>query len=266
MSREIKDAMRRMWGSVDYSVYANQTPTPLMSERLCEAVELRAGHRVLDVATGSGNTAIAAARRWCDVTGIDYVADVLHAARAIASSQALSVAFQEGDAENLEFADNAFDAVLSTLGVMFAPDQEKAACEMVRVCKPGGRIGVASWTPHSLLGQMFRAVGRYIPPAPNTRSPLFWGTEDGVWELFRGRVRSIDVAVHSLIYRFASPTGFVDWLRAYLNPMRNAFAQLDEAQQGQLHEELVGITQSLNRSGDSTLLAPACYLQLVAVK
>ncbi len=266
MSDTIKEAMRGMWGSIDYSVYANRTPTPLMSERLCESIDLRAGQRVLDVATGSGNTAVAAARRWCTVIGIDYVSMVLDRARAIAESQSVPVTFQQGDAENLEIADASFDAVISTLGVMFAPDQQRAAAEMVRVCKPGGHIGVASWTPQSLLGQMFRIVAQFIPPADTVQSPLRWGTEQGVWELFGERVRSIDATIHNLTYRFESPAKFVVWLSTYLNPMRTALAKLEEARQEELAAALVEVAERMNRSGDETFLAPAYYLQLVAVR
>lgn len=266
MSDAIKQIMQRMWGSIDYSVYANLTPTPLMSERLCEAVDLRAGHKVLDVATGSGNTAIAAARRWCTVTGIDYVMDILGAARRIAGSQGVAVTFQPGDAENLEFPDGSFDAVLSTLGVMFAPDQKRAAGEMVRVCKRGGRIGVASWTPHSLLGQMFRLVARYAPPPAGAPSPLLWGTEQGAWELFGDLVSSLDLTFRTLTYRFQTPRTFIEWLCVHLSPLRDAFTRVDESARKDLFEELVEIARRMNRSGDDTLLAPARYLQIVAVR
>ena len=261
-----KARQRTIWSAVDYSTYAHLTPTPLMSERLCDAVELRANDLVLDVATGSGNTAIAATRRWCRVTGIDFVPELLDRARQRAAVEGMEIEFLEGDAENLRFPDGHFDAVLSTLGVMFAPDHAKAASEMLRVVRPGGKIGVASWTPFGMLGQIFRVVAKFVPPPPTSKSPLMWGTEAWVKELFGERVSELRASFKSLIYRHTSPAHFVEWLRMYLNPLTIAYETLDAAGRERLMKETVSVVSRFNRSGDRSLLAPAHYLEVVAVK
>lgn len=262
----VKGKQQKMWGAVDYSTYAHLTPTPFMSERLCEAADLRADQLVLDVATGSGNTAIAAARRWCKVTGLDYVPALVEAARRRAEVEGTPIEFVVGDAENLQFEDGTFDAVLSTLGVMFAPDHQKAAREMIRVCKPGGKIGVASWTPFGMLGQLFRMVARMVPPPPGLQPPLLWGTSDHLRVLFSEGVSDLRLTWRSLLYRFRSPESFVQWLCVYLNPMKVAYEQLDDAGRRRLLQEGVSIVRHFNESGDSTLLAPAHYLEMIATR
>src|SRR5690242_20055963 len=172
----IKVRQQKSWSTGDYSVIG--ATLVVISEELCEAVDLHAGQSVLDVATGSGNTAIAAARRFCKVTGIDYVPSLLEVGRRRAGAENLHVTFQEGDTENIPFGNASFDVVLSTLGVMFTPDQEKAASELLRVCRPGGKIGLANWTPTGFIGAVFRSIGKYIPPAPGLKSGALWGTEE----------------------------------------------------------------------------------------
>jgi SAM-dependent methyltransferase len=172
----------------DYAVVG--TTLQIVGESLCEALDLRAGERVLDVAAGNGNATLAAARRWTDVTSTDYVPALLERGRARASAEGLPVQFEPADAENLQFGEAHFDVVMSTFGVMFTPDQEKAAAEMARVCKPGGRIGLANWTPSSFIGELFKLMGRYLPPPAGVKSPALWGTEERLRELF-GRLDSI---------------------------------------------------------------------------
>ncbi len=169
----IKERQQKTWTSGDYAMVGNLLV--IMGERLCEAVDLRAGDKVLDVATGSGNTAISAARRFCEVTAIDYVPELIEQAKSRAQAERLEVSFEVGDAEHLSYADASFDVVLSTLGVMFAPDQEKAAGEMLRVCRPGGKIGLANWTPDGFIGDMFRTIGKHLPPPPGIKPPPLVG-------------------------------------------------------------------------------------------
>ena len=176
----------------------------IMGERLCEAVDLRAGDRVLDVATGSGNTAISAARRFCEVTAIDYVPELIEQAESRAQAERLDVSFEVGDAEHLTYADASFDVVLSTLGVMFAPDQEKAAGEMLRVCRPGGKIGLANWTPDGFIGNMFRTMGKHVAPPPGIKPPPLWGTEERVRELFGEDISSLEATRKSYAWRYPS--------------------------------------------------------------
>lgn len=254
----IKGRQREMWSAGDYAAVA--TPLLITSELLCEAADLRAGSRVLDVAAGSGNTALAAARRRCEVIGVDYVPQLLERARERAKAERLEIRFDEGDAENLPYPDRAFDAVLSTFGVMFAPDQEAAARELLRVCRPGGRIALASWTPEGFVGQWFQATARYLPPPPGVQPPLRWGTEAGVRELL-GREPS--VARRHFVLRYATPQAWLDYFRVNFGPLRQAFEKLDEARQKEFAAELLALIGRFNRSGDGTVVAPAEYLEAV---
>ena len=185
----VKSRQQQMWSSGDYSAVG--ATLQIVAEDLCEAVDLRAGERVLDVATGSGNAALAAARRFADATGVDYVPDLLDRGWARSAAEALPIDLREGDAEALPFADESFDVVLSTFGVMFAPDQEKAAQELLRVCRPGGRIGLANWTPDGFIGEIFRTNGRHVPPPAGLKSPVLWGTDLRLRELFGDGIASI---------------------------------------------------------------------------
>jgi SAM-dependent methyltransferase len=178
----VKKRQQAAWGSGDYGVIG--TTLAITGELLCEAIDLRAGERVLDVAAGNGNATLAAARRWTDVTSTDYVPALLELGRAKAEAERLKVTFQQADAEDLPFADGSFDVVLSIFGVMFTPNQEQAAQELLRVCRPGGKIGLVNWTPESFIGQVFRTIGKYIPPPPGVKPPSLWGTEQHVRELF----------------------------------------------------------------------------------
>jgi SAM-dependent methyltransferase len=197
----IKQRQQAAWSTGDYSAVGARLY--ITSELLCEAVDLRAGERVLDVACGSGNAALAAARRFCQVTGVDYVPALLERARERAQAERLEATFQEGDAEALPFPDASFDVVLSTCGAMFAPDQEQTASELLRVCRPGGRIGMVNWTPDSYVGGLFKAIGGHLLPPPGVRPPVQWGSEERLRELFGPDVR-ISVPKRSFLWRFPS--------------------------------------------------------------
>ena len=211
------------WSAGDYALIGSRLV--IVSEILCEAVDLRADHRVLDVATGHGNTALAAARRGCDVTGVDFAPALLAQARQRAAAEHLHVLFQEGDAEQLPFPDGTFDVVLSTFGVPFASDQSKAAHELLRVCRGGGKIGLANWAPTGANAAENRIFERYFPPAPGVPRNL-WGTEEGLRDLLGERVASLRVKLHSVVYRFRSVEAYLDTLRASFGPFMQRMASL----------------------------------------
>ena len=260
----IKQRQQHTWASGDYAEVG--ATLQVIAEQLCEAVDLRAGQRVLDVATGSGNTAIAAARRFAEVVGVDYVPELLDRARLRADAEGLLAEFREGDAEDLEFYDESFDVVLSTLGVMFAPNQEASAREMLRVVRPGGRIGLANWTPEGFVGGMFRTIGRYVPPPAGLESPLMWGHEDRLRELFGRQVRSMTVRRRFFAFRYRSPQHFVHFFRSYYGPMRRAYEALDPLGQEHLTCDLLDLAALFNRSTGTDLVAPAEYLEVVAIR
>jgi SAM-dependent methyltransferase len=257
----VKGKQQAAWAAGDYAVIG--TTLQIVGESLCEALDLRAGQRVLDVAAGNGNATLAAARRWCDVTSTDYVGALLERARARASAEGLAVQFEQADAENLQVEDASFDVVLSTFGVMFTPNQEQAASELARVCKPGGKIGLANWTPASFIGEVFKLMGRYIPPAPGVRSPALWGTEERLRELFGGRIASLQAPRRNFIFRYRSPRHWLDTFRTYYGPMQKAFAALDAGKQESLAEDLLGLAQRLNRATDGAMVVPGEYLEVV---
>jgi ubiquinone/menaquinone biosynthesis C-methylase UbiE len=238
----------------------------IVAEELAEELEIVAGERVLDVACGSGNTAIAAARRLCDVTGVDYVPALLERGRARAAAEGLPVEFKEGDAEALPAPDGAYDVVLSTFGVMFAPNQEQAARELLRVCRPGGRIGLASWTPEGWIGEMFRITGRHVPPPAGLRPTIRWGTVDGLRELFGDGIASLRATRQVFLWRFTSAQQYLDLFRTYYGPTFKAFEALDEPSRQALARDLIDAAERFNRSDDGTLLVPAEYLEVVATK
>src|SRR5215471_8890023 len=209
----IKARQQKSWSTGDYAV--SGATLGVISEELCEATDLHAGQSVLDVATGSGNTAIAAARRFCEATGIDYVPALLEVGQRRADAERLPITFQDGDAENIPFADASFDVVLSTLGVMFTPNQQKAASELLRVCRSGGKIGLANWTPTGFIGQLFRLIGRYAPPPAGLEPGALWGTEERLRELFGDHVTSLQTTKRNFIFRYRSPAHWVDYFAAY---------------------------------------------------
>jgi ubiquinone/menaquinone biosynthesis C-methylase UbiE len=239
------------------------TTLQIVGETLCEALDLRAGARVLDVAAGNGNATLAAARRWCDVTSTDYVPSLLDSGRVRAEAEGHSIRFQEADAENLPFPDASFDVVISTFGVMFTPNQQKAAAELARVCKPGGKIGLANWTPNSFIGQVFKTIGKYLPPAPGVQSPALWGTQARLDELFGKSAREIRTASRAFTFRYRSATHWLEVFRTYYGPMTKTFAALDASKQAAFTQDLLALMDSRNRSSDDTLVLPSEYLEIV---
>ena len=260
----IKEKQQKTWASGDYAVIGNQLV--IMGERLCEAVDVHSGQKVLDVATGSGNTAISAARRYCDATGIDYVPELIEQAKERAGAERLEITFEVGDAENLPYPDASFDVVLSTVGVMFAPDQERTASELLRVCKPGGKIGLANWTPDGFIGNMFRTVGKHVPSPPGIKPPPLWGTEERLRELFGEAVSSLHTTRHSYAFRSLSAEHFIESFRTYYGPVHKAFESLDAAVQDAFARDLEELIHNWNISGDETVVAPSDYLEVVAVR
>jgi ubiquinone/menaquinone biosynthesis C-methylase UbiE len=257
----IKSRQQVAWSTGNYAVVG--TTLQIVGETLCEALDLRAGARVLDVAAGNGNATLAAARRWCDVTSTDYVPSLLESGRVRAEAEGHSIRFQEADAENLPFPDTSFDVVISTFGVMFTPNQQKAAAELARVCKPGGKIGLANWTPNSFIGQVFKTIGKYVPPAPGVQSPALWGTQARLDELFGKSAREIRTASRAFTFRYRSATHWLEVFRTYYGPMTKTFAALDASKQAAFTEDLLALMDSRNRSGDDTLVLPSEYLEIV---
>ena len=260
----VKQRQQAAWSAGDYSVVG--ATLVIVAEQLCESVDLRSGQRVLDVATGSGITAIAAARRYCEVMGLDYVPALLERARERAAAERLSVTFQEGDAENMPFPDASFDVVLSTFGVMFAPNQEQAARELLRVCRPGGKIGLASWTPDSFVGQLFRTIGKYVPPPAGVKPPSLWGTEERLRELFGDQVATLAVARRSFAFRYRSAEHWLEIFRTYYGPVHKTFGALDPERQEALATDLIALLQRFDIGGGAGLVVPSDYLEVVATK
>ncbi|MGB3661177.1 MAG: class I SAM-dependent methyltransferase, partial [Pseudolabrys sp.] len=232
----IKARQQTAWSSGDYAVVG--TTLQIVGEELCEALDLRAGKKVLDVAAGNGMVSLAAARRWCDVTSTDYVGSLLERGRARAMAEGLPIEFKVADAEALPFADESFDTVVSTFGVMFTPNQEQAAAELLRVCKSGGQIGLANWTPDGFIGQLFKTLGKYLPPPAGAKSPALWGTRARLTEMFDAEARSIKAESRLFKFRYRSPEHFLDVFKTYYGPVLKAFAALEPAKQEELHNDL----------------------------
>jgi SAM-dependent methyltransferase len=257
----VKNKQHLAWSSGDYAVVG--TTLQIVGESLCEALDLHAGERVLDVAAGNGNATLAAARRWCDVVSTDYVPALLERGRSRASAEGLQVQFEQADAENLPYSDHSFDVAMSTFGVMFTPDQDKAAAEMARACKPGGRIGLANWTPGSFVGEIFKTLGRYLPPPAGVKSPALWGTEARLHELFGDQIDSIEIERREFVFRYHSAAHWLEVFRTFYGPMYKAFGALDAEKQESLANDLVALAESFNRAGDGTLAAPSEYIEVV---
>lgn len=257
----IKQRQQATWAAGDYAVIG--TTLQIVGESLCEAADLAAGWRVLDVAAGNGNVALAAARRGCKVTATDYVEGLLEQAQRRAKADRLTLETRVADAEALPFDDGTFDAVLSTFGVMFTPNPERAAAELVRVCRPGGCIGLANWTPDGFVGQMFRIIGRHLPPPAGVPSPLAWGTSQRLHELLGGRTQ-IDAFPRQFVFRYPSADDFFDTFRRYYGPIVRAWEALDEPGRESLGRELVALATEGNRDTRGSLAVPAEYLEIVA--
>lgn len=259
----VKARQQQAWAAGDFSRIG--PVTVLVGEMLCEAVQLHAKERVLDVATGSGNTALAAARRRCQVTGVDFVPALLERGRICAEAEHLRVEFTEGDAEKLPFDDHSFDCVLSTFGSMFAPNQERAASELLRVCRSGGRIGLACWTPESLAGRIFTVLSKRVPPPPGLRPPTRWGTTEGIRELF-GADAKFTSERRSVAFRGDSPEAYVNFFGRFFGPMVKAIDSLDASAREALTVDMLALANQSNRSGDETVLLPSEYLETVVRK
>jgi ubiquinone/menaquinone biosynthesis C-methylase UbiE len=260
----IKARQQTTWAAGDFGIIG--TTLQIVGESLCEAIDLRSGSKVLDVAAGNGNCSLAAARRWCDVTSTDYVVSLLEDGRRRAEAERLPMQFQEADAEALPFADGTFDAVLSSFGVMFAPNHTRAASEMLRVCRSRGRIGLANWTPRGFIGQLFKVVGQHVPPPPALTPPSRWGVEDYLEQLFGGLASDIHTTPRDFYFRYRSPQHWVDVFRSWYGPVLKAFEALPPDGQQRLEQDLLSLIQSFNRSGDATMVVPAEYLEVVIVR
>jgi ubiquinone/menaquinone biosynthesis C-methylase UbiE len=260
----IKARQHAAWSSGDYAVVG--TTLQIVGEELCEALDLRSGRKVLDVAAGNGMVSLAAARRWCDVISTDYVASLLERGRARALAEGLPIEFRVADAEALPFDDGAFDTVVSTFGVMFTPNQDRAASELLRVCKPGGQIGLTSWTPDGFIGHLFKTLGKYIAPPAAAKSPLLWGTRARLTEMFGSASVWIKTESRHFNFRYRSPEHFVDVFRTFYGPTLKAFAALDTRKQNALEKDLYDLIARMNKAEDGTMVVPSEYLEIVIMK
>ena len=260
----VKTRQQGAWSSGDYATVG--TTLQIVGETLCEALDLRAGQKVLDVAAGNGNATLAAARRWCEVVSTDYVPALLERGRERAAAERLAIEFREADAEALPFADASFDAVVSTFGVMFTADQDKAAAELVRVCKPGGKIGLANWTPDGFIGQLFKTIGKYMPPPAGVKSPALWGTGARITEFFGAQASSIQLEQRDFVFRYRSAQHWLDVFKSYYGPLLKTFGALDPETRTALTDDLFELIKRFNRSGDKTMVVPSEYLEVVVTR
>ncbi len=260
----LKARQQGAWSSGDYAIVG--TTLQIVGEALCEALDVRAGQTVLDVAAGNGNVALAAARRGCDVIATDYVPALLDRARERAQAERLNIQFREADAEALPFPTGSFDGVVSTFGVMFTADHDRAAAELIRVCKPGGKIGMANWTPEGFIGQLFKTIGKHLPPPPGAKSPALWGTPARLSEMFGPQAASIKAERRHFVFRYRSPEQWLDVFRNYYGPVLKTFAALQSPAQAALQQDLLSLVGQFNRSGDATMVVPGEYLEVVVTR
>ena len=257
----VKARQQATWASGDYAPIG--ATLQIVGETLAEALDLRAGQRVLDVAAGNGNVSLACARRGAEVVSTDYVPALLARGRERARADGLAVEFREADAEALPFGDASFDVVVSTFGAMFAPDPARVAAEMLRVCRPGGRIGMANWTPSGFVGQFLKTVGARVPPPAGVPSPVLWGTRERLDELFGAQAAAIDAPARDYVFRYRSAADWIDTFRRWYGPVHKAFAALDGPGQTALTADLLALIGRFNRSGDATMVVPGEYLEVV---
>src|SRR5262249_55915622 len=260
----VKQRQQAAWSSGDYAIVG--TTLQIVGEQLCEALELRPGSKVLDVAAGNGNVTLAAARRWCEVTSTDYVPELLERGRERAAGERLQVDFRVADAEALPFPDASFDVVVSTFGVMFTADQDKAAGELMRVCRRGGKIGLANWTPAGFIGQVFKTLGKYLPPPTGVKSPALWGTRARLDEMFGAQASGIAAEPRMFVFRYRSAEHWLDVFKTFYGPMLKAFGALDADAQAGLRRDLVAVVAEFNRAKDGTMAVPSEYLEVVMIK
>jgi ubiquinone/menaquinone biosynthesis C-methylase UbiE len=261
----VTQVQQQIWSKGDFARIG--VAMQKVGEDLCEAVDLVPGQRVLDVACGAGNCAIAAARGFSDAVGLDYVPELLDRARERAAAERYDIEFVEGDAQALPFEDGSFDVVLSTFGAMFAPDQERTAQELLRVCRSGGKIGMANWPPSGAIGGgMFSIVSEHAPPPPGVLPPTLWGTEDRLRELFGHDVAELEVTRREVKFRYRSPEHWLEYFRTYFGPMVTAFERVGEDGAQALADDLLELMRTTNLAGDAGLVLPAEYAEVVAVR
>ena len=260
----VKTKQNAAWASGDYGRIG--VTLQLVGEQLAETLDPAPDTRVLDVAAGNGNITLALARRWCHVTSTDYVDNLLAHGRARAETEGLDVDFQIADAENLPFADDGFDAVVSTFGVMFTPNQHQAASELMRVCRPGGQIGLANWTADGFIGHVFKTLGRHIAPPPGVQSPAQWGSKAWLQSAFGSKAKTVSCSPCNFIFRYRSPAHFVDFFRTFYGPVHKAFLALDEAGQAALEADLLATIDSFNTARDGSMRVPSEYVEVVITK
>ena len=260
----LKTRQQTAWASGDYAVIG--TTLQIVGEQLAEACDLRTDERVLDVAAGNGNATLAAARRGCLVTSTDYVSSLLERGAERARAEGLQAAFQTADAEALPFPDASFDAVLSTFGVMFSPDQARAAAELARVCCPGGRIGLANWTPDGFIGQVFKTLGRHLPPPAGVQPPSRWGVEANLHVLFGDTAAAISATPRIFNFRYRSAAHFIDVFRTWYGPIHKAFASLPADGAQALESDLTELLTRMNRAGSASLVVPSEYLEVIVTR
>jgi len=262
--KAVKSKQQAAWSSGDYAVIG--TTLQIVGEQLAEAMDLRADDKVLDVAAGNGNISLAAARRFCRVTSTDYVESLLERGRKRAAAEGLDIDFQIADAENLPFADGSFDAVASTFGAMFSPDQGSTASEMLRVCKSGGKIGLANWTPDGFIGQVFKTIGKYLPPPAGVKSPALWGTHEWIEKTFCADAVLTAAESRNFNFRYRSAQHFLDLFRKYYGPMLKAFEALDASGQENLARDVIDLIGRMNIAKDGKMVLPSEYLEVVITK
>ena len=260
----VKQRQQATWASGDYAEIGVRLQ--IVGESLAEAADVRAGERVLDVAAGNGNATLAAARRFAQVTSTDYVPALLEKGRSRARADGLEATFQVADAEDLPFADGSFDVVLSTFGVMFTPDHRRAAGELLRVLRSGGRIGLANWTPDGFIGRLFKVIGAYVPPPAGVQSPALWGAEPHIVELFGAQAAKIHCTRKHYNFRFRSAAHWLQVFREYYGPTLKAFGALDETGRQALAQEITALLEQLNTAGTASLVVPGEYLEVVISK
>ena len=260
----LKTRQQTAWASGDYAVIG--TTLQIVGEQLAEACDLRTDESVIDVAAGNGNATLAAARRGCVVTSTDYVGSLLERGAERARAEGLQATFEVADAEALPFADASFDAVLSTFGVMFSPDQARAAAELARVCRPGGRIGLANWTPEGFIGQVFKTLGRHLPPPAGVHPPSRWGVQANLHTLFGESASAISVTPRIFNFRYRSPAHFIDVFRTWYGPIHKAFAALPVDGAQALESDLTELLTRMNRAGNASLVVPSEYLEVIVTR